>query len=64
LQRFHHYFGETFTVEFPTASGKKMTLWQVAAELSRRLTSVFARDGDGLRAANRNLPARLQNDPY
>ena len=41
-----------------------MTLWQVAAELSRRLTSIFARDGDGLRPANRNLPRRLQDDPY
>lgn len=64
LQRFHHYFGETFTVEFPTGSGQKMTLWKVAAELSRRLTSIFARDADGLRPANRNLPRRLQDDPY
>jgi hypothetical protein len=64
LQRFHHYFGETFTVEFPTGSGRKMTLWQVAAELSRRLTSIFVRDGEGMRPANRNLPRRPQGDPY
>jgi hypothetical protein len=41
-----------------------MTLWQVAAELSRRLTSIFGRDADGLRPANRNLPGRLLDDPY
>ena len=64
LQRFHHYFGETFTVEFPTRSGKKMTLSQVATELSRRLISIFVRDEDGLRPANRHLPRRLQDDPY
>ena len=44
LQRFHHYYGDTFTVECPTGSGRHMTLDRVAADLSRRLT--------------RHLPAR------
>jgi mannosylglycerate hydrolase MGH1-like protein/glycosyl hydrolase family 63 len=64
LQRFHHYFGDTFTIEFPTGSGKKMTLWQVAEELSRRLIGIFARDAGGLRPANRSLPRTYQDDPY
>src|SRR5262245_3806480 len=34
LQKFHHYFGDSFTVECPTGSGRMMTLWQVAEELS------------------------------
>ena len=38
LQKFHHYFGDDFKVECPTGSGQMMTLWQVAAELSRRLS--------------------------
>ena len=31
LQKFHHYFGDDFKVEFPTGSGQMMTLWEVAA---------------------------------
>ena len=30
LQKFHHYLGDDFKVEFPTGSGKMMTLWEVA----------------------------------
>src|SRR5262249_40708997 len=41
LQKFHHYFGDEFKVECPTGSGRMMTLWEVAAELSRRLTRIF-----------------------
>src|SRR6185436_8527546 len=37
LQKFHHYLGDDFRVEFPARSGKILTLWEVAAELSRRL---------------------------
>ena len=36
-------------MEFPTGSGNFMTLWDVAAELSRRLTRIFLRDGAGSR---------------
>ena len=41
LQRFHHYFGDEFQVEFPTGSGDRMNLGDVAAELSRRLSRIF-----------------------
>src|SRR5205085_9608102 len=44
LQKFHHYYGDDFTVECPTGSGRRLTLWQVADHLSRRLTSPFPRD--------------------
>jgi hypothetical protein len=44
LQKFHHYLGDDFKVECPTGSGQYMTLWEVAAELSRRLTRIFLRD--------------------
>ena len=49
LQKFHHYLGDDFKVEFPTGSGKMMTLWEVAGELSRRMTSIFLRDENGRR---------------
>jgi hypothetical protein len=49
LQKFHHYLGEDFKVECPTGSGRMLTLWEVAAELSRRLTRLFLRDEHGRR---------------
>jgi hypothetical protein len=50
LQKFHHYLGNDFKVECPTGSGNYMTLSDVAAELSRRLTRMFLRNDVGVRA--------------
>lgn len=41
LQKFHHYYGDDFKVEFPTGSGNRMTLWDIAGELSLRLVSLY-----------------------
>ena len=51
LQRYHHYYGDGLTVECPTGSGRMLTLGQVAAELSERLTHLFLRRSDGTRPA-------------
>jgi hypothetical protein len=61
LQRYHHYYGDTFRIECPTGSGRYMNLWEVASELSRRLVRLFLRDGDGRRPAD-DRP-RMQTDP-
>src|SRR3989440_170486 len=50
LQKYHQFYGDDFTVECPTGSGTKLTLGQVAEELSQRLTTIFLRDGQGRRA--------------
>ena len=42
--------GDALTVECPTGSGRLMTLSDVAAEISRRLSSIFLRGDDGRRA--------------
>ncbi|MFL5308880.1 MAG: MGH1-like glycoside hydrolase domain-containing protein [Myxococcales bacterium] len=63
LQKFHRYLGDSFTVEFPTGSGKQLTLAEVARELSRRLSSIFLRDEQGRRPAFGGS-ARLQGDPH
>ncbi len=49
LQRFHFYYGDKLKVEYPTGSGHMLNLWDVAADLSRRLTSIFLRGNDGRR---------------
>lgn len=49
LQRFHHFLGSRYKVEFPTGSGQMKTLWQVALELENRLIRLFLKDRDGLR---------------
>jgi hypothetical protein len=63
LQKFHHYHGSSFTVECPTGSGQMMTLHEVAAELSRRLSRIFLRDADGHRPVYGNLGV-FQDDPH
>jgi hypothetical protein len=52
LQKFHHYLGDSFLVECPTGSGTYKTLWDVAAEISRRLMRLFLPDESGRRAAH------------
>jgi hypothetical protein len=49
LQKLHHYLGQDYKVECPTGSSRYLTLWEVAAELSRRLTHIFLRDEAGAR---------------
>jgi hypothetical protein len=63
LQKFHHYLGDRFTVECPTGSGRMLTLWQVADEISRRLTAIFLTGADGRRPVFGNQPL-FQTDPY
>lgn len=49
LQKFHHYYGDDLKVECPTGSGNFLNLWEVSQELSRRLSSIFLRNGDDTR---------------
>ncbi|HTP31529.1 MAG TPA: hypothetical protein VMJ75_05100 [Candidatus Acidoferrales bacterium] len=49
LQKLHHYYGDEFKVECPTGSGRYATLWEVATEISRRLTRIFLPDATGRR---------------
>ena len=62
LQKFHHYFGDDFKVECPTGSGAYLTLWEVSAEISRRLTRIFLRDDAGVRPVHAPYPV-YQDDP-
>jgi hypothetical protein len=63
LQKFHHYYGDDFTVECPTGSGNFVSIEQAAEEISRRLTGIFLRGQDGRRAVYGDHP-KLQSDPH
>jgi hypothetical protein len=63
LQKFHRYLGDGFQVEMPTGSGRTMSLDQVAAELSRRLSRIFLRDEQGRRPAF-GAQRLFQEDPH
>jgi hypothetical protein len=57
------YFGNDFTVECPTRSGRHMNLYQVAEELARRIASIFLRDKDGRRPVYGGTH-KFQEDPH
>ena len=63
LQKAHHYYGDEFTVECPSGSGKMLNLWEVATELSHRLMSIFARDEHGRRPVF-GANELFQTDPH
>lgn len=63
LQRFHFYLGDDFKVECPTGSGQMMNLWEVAAEISKRLSNIFRRDSSGRRPVYGGTE-KFQTDPH
>jgi hypothetical protein len=63
LQKFHHYYGDEFRIECPTGSGVFLSIREVADELSRRLTRIFLKDGQGRRPVFAHHP-QLQDDPH
>ncbi len=63
LQKFHHYLGDDFKVECPKGSGQMKTLWDVAMDLSHRLTSTFLKDGSGERPVFGGQ-SKFQTDPH
>jgi len=62
LQRYHHFYGDSLTLECPTGSGVRMHLGQVAQEISRRLASLFLPDDHGARPCHGG-DARFAEDP-
>jgi hypothetical protein len=63
LLQYYLYYGDDFKIECPTGSGRVMTLYQVAEELSRRLANVFLKDRDGRRPVHGGAQ-KFQEDPH
>ena len=63
LQKFHYFLGDDYKVEYPTGSGRQTTIWEVAAEISRRLTHIFLKDTKGRRPVFGGTKT-FQDDPH
>ena len=63
LQKFDFYLGPDFPVAFPTGSDQQLSLGEIAAELSRRLTRTFTQGVDGRRPVYGALE-KFQTDPH
>ena len=63
LLQYYLFYGDDFTIECPTGSGRWMTLCEVAAEITRRLSSIFLRGPDGARPVNGGA-RKFQEDPH
>lgn len=64
LQKFYHYYGKDFKVEFPTGSGNLMTLWEVAGEITKRLVSLFQKEEKSGERPVFNQYDLFQKDPH
>jgi hypothetical protein len=63
LLQYYLYYGDHFTVECPSGSGRWMNLYQVAEELERRLAAIFLRDDQGQRPVYGGTQ-KFQQDPH
>ena len=63
LLNLYSFYGDDLTVECPTGSGNRMTLFEVAREISRRLAGIFLRDASGRRPVHGGS-SKFQDDPH
>jgi hypothetical protein len=57
------FYGNDFKVECPTGSGQYLTLFEVAREITRRLSNIFLRSDDGRRPVYGGT-RKFQEDPH
>ena len=63
LLQYYLYYGNSFTIEYPTGSGKQRNLYEVAEEIGRRLSAIFLRDEQGKRPVH-GTARKFQEDPH
>jgi len=63
LERYHHFYGDEFQIEYPTGSGRTVSLREAALDIERRLASLFLPGSDGTRPALAADP-RFAADPH
>jgi hypothetical protein len=47
LRKYYQYYGDSYTYEFPAGSGNKLTLRQIANQLTKRLLAIFEKNENG-----------------
>jgi hypothetical protein len=57
------FYGDDFKIECPTGSGNYMTLFEVAKEIGRRMSTIFLRDANGRRPVY-GVTKKFQEDPH
>ena len=62
LERYDHFYGETLKMEFPTGSGIRLTLGEIARKLAERLARLFLPDAGGRRPCHGD-DLRYASDP-
>jgi hypothetical protein len=63
LWKFDFYYDDDFQIEYPTGSGKKVSISKLSKELSGRLISIFTKGADGKRPVFGDQK-KLQEDPH
>jgi hypothetical protein len=63
LIQYYSYYGNSFTIECPTGSGRMMNLYQVAEEIGARLSRIFLKDSEGHRPVYGGTQT-FQKDPH
>jgi len=63
LLQYYAFYGNDFTLECPTGSGRKMNLYQIAEEITRRLSAIFLKGKDNRRPVFGG-EKKFQEDPH
>ncbi|TVP67399.1 MAG: glucosidase [Leptolyngbya sp. LCM1.Bin17] len=63
LLQLYSYYGDDFTIEYPTGSGEHLTLFQISEKISQRLASIFLKDEAGRRPIYGGVE-KFQTDPH
>jgi Glycosyl hydrolase family 63 C-terminal domain len=63
LHRYHTFYGDELQIEYPTRSGRRYSLREIAEQLSERVIGLFLRGADGTRPYLGDA-AKQQLDPH
>ncbi len=64
LLQLYSYYGDAFTIEYPTGSGEHLTLFAITQKISERIVSIFLQDESGRRPVYGNNAEKFQTDPH
>jgi hypothetical protein len=63
LLQLYSYYGDAFTMEYPTGSGEHKTLFEISQCISERMVSIFTKDENGRRPVYGGAE-KFQTDPH